>query len=107
MFRLFSCETSKDGDCFLVEWNETQGTIKRKYSGFRNKSEGIVKIDIAKNRFLAAGVDNQIKFWDFGGINVLTSTDAGGDLPVSIVLLLFIYIFIHFSENNLTYIVDG
>ncbi|KEH37175.1 topless-like protein [Medicago truncatula] len=79
--RLFSCETSKDGECFLVEWKETQGTIKRKYSGFRNKSAGIVKIDAAKNRFLAAGVDNQIKFWDFGGINVLTSTDAGGGLP--------------------------
>ncbi|XP_041004170.1 uncharacterized protein LOC121249534 [Juglans microcarpa x Juglans regia] len=35
---LFSCGTSKDADSFLVEWNETEGAIKRTYSGFRKIS---------------------------------------------------------------------
>ncbi|KAF7837781.1 topless-related protein 2 [Senna tora] len=79
--RLFSCGTSKDGDSFLVEWNESEGAIKRTYSGFRKKSSGIVQFDTTKSRFLAAGEDNQIKFWDMDNVNVLTSTDAEGGLP--------------------------
>ncbi|TKY72557.1 Topless-related protein 2 [Spatholobus suberectus] len=79
--RLFSCGTSKDGDSFLVEWNESEGTLKRTYSGFRKKSAGIVQFDTTKGRFLAAGEDNQIKFWDMDNVNVLTSTDAEGGLP--------------------------
>ncbi|KAF1867505.1 hypothetical protein Lal_00049934 [Lupinus albus] len=79
--RLFSCGTSRDGDSFLVEWNESEGALKRTYSGFRKKSAGTVQFDTAKNRFLAAGEDNQIKFWDMDNINVLTITDAEGGLP--------------------------
>ncbi|KAJ1443545.1 WD40/YVTN repeat-like-containing domain superfamily [Sesbania bispinosa] len=81
--RLFSCGTSKDGDHFLVEWNEREGAIKRRYSGFRKKSVGIMQFDTTKSHFLAAGEDNQIKFWHMDNTNVLTSTDAEGDLPVS------------------------
>lgn len=83
-FRLFSCGTSKDGDSFLVEWNESEGAIKRSYSGFRKKSVGIVQFDTTQNHFLAVGEDNQIKFWDMDNTNMLTSTDADGGLPVSI-----------------------
>nr|XP_010938347.1 protein TPR1 isoform X2 [Elaeis guineensis] len=79
--RLFSCGTSKDGESFLVEWNESEGAIKRTYSGFRKRSTGVVQFDTAQNHFLAAGEDNQIKFWDVDNINVLTSTDADGGLP--------------------------
>lgn len=79
--RLFSCGTSKEGDSFLVEWNESEGALKRTYSGFRKKSNGVVQFDTTKNRILAAGEDNQIKFWDMDNINVLTSTDAEGGLP--------------------------
>ncbi|KAL2341729.1 hypothetical protein Fmac_009669 [Flemingia macrophylla] len=79
--RLFSCGTSKDGDSFLVEWNESEGALKRTYAGFRKKFHGIVQFDTTKGRFLAAGEDNQIKFWDMDNINVLTSTDAEGGLP--------------------------
>ncbi|KAL5722031.1 hypothetical protein ACHQM5_005601 [Ranunculus cassubicifolius] len=28
-FRLFSCGTSKEGESFLVEWNESEGAVKR------------------------------------------------------------------------------
>lgn len=79
--RLFSCGTSKDGDSFLVEWNESEGAIKRSYSGFRKKSVGIVQFDTTQNHFLAVGEDNQIKFWDMDNTNMLTSTDADGGLP--------------------------
>ncbi|KAG5232348.1 WD-40 repeat family protein [Salix suchowensis] len=63
--RLFSCGTSKDGDSYLVEWNESEGSIKRNFLGFRKKS---------------AGDDGQIKFWDMENINFLTTTDADGGL---------------------------
>ncbi|XP_078160587.1 TOPLESS-related 2 isoform X2 [Carex rostrata] len=79
--RLFSCGTSKEGDSFLVEWNESEGAIKRTYAGFRKKSNGVVQFDTAQNRFLAAGEDHQIKFWDFDNTNMLTSIEADGSLP--------------------------
>ncbi|XP_038980428.1 protein TPR1-like isoform X3 [Phoenix dactylifera] len=79
--RLFSCGTSKDGDSYLVEWNESEGAIKRTYSGFQKKSTGVVQFDTSQNHFLAAGEDNQIKFWDVDNVNMLTSTDAEGGLP--------------------------
>ncbi|XWS08546.1 hypothetical protein CRYUN_Cryun40dG0011800 [Craigia yunnanensis] len=79
--RLFSCGTSKDGDSFLVEWNESEGKIKRTYSGFRKNSTGVVQFDTTRNRFLAVGDDSQIKFWDMDNTNILTSTEAEGGLP--------------------------
>lgn len=86
--RLFSCGTSKDGDSFLVEWNESEGAIKRHYTGFRKKSAvGVVQFDTTQNHFLAAGEDHQIKFWDMDNTNVLTSTEADGGLPVSCMIL--------------------
>ncbi|CAL5194794.1 unnamed protein product [Lathyrus oleraceus] len=78
--RLFSCGTSKDGESFLVEWNESEGAIKRTYNGFRKKSTGVVQFDTTQNRFLAAGEDGQIKFWDMDNVNLLTSIDAEGGL---------------------------
>ncbi|WCJ42998.1 TOPLESS-related 3 [Euphorbia peplus] len=80
--RLFSCGTSKEGDSYLVEWNESEGAIKRHYSGFRKKSTGgVVQFDTTQNHFLAAGEDSQIKFWYMDNTNVLISTDADGGLP--------------------------
>ncbi|KAJ0979858.1 hypothetical protein J5N97_015332 [Dioscorea zingiberensis] len=79
--RLFFCGTSKDGDSFLVEWNESEGAIKRTYSGFCEKSTGVVQFDTTQNHFLAAGEENQIKFWDVDNVAMLTSTDAEGGLP--------------------------
>ncbi|CAL9073806.1 unnamed protein product [Musa hybrid cultivar] len=81
--RLFSCGTSKDGESHLVEWNETEGAIKRTYSGFRKRSLGVVQFDTTKNRFLAAGDEFMIKFWDMDNTNILTTTDADGGLPAS------------------------
>ncbi|KAG6503556.1 hypothetical protein ZIOFF_035872 [Zingiber officinale] len=80
--RIFSCGTSKDGDSHLVEWNDT-GTIKQTYNGFRKHSLGVVQFDTTRNRFLVAGDEFQIKFWDMDNTDILTTTDANGGLPVS------------------------
>ncbi|CAI9759508.1 unnamed protein product [Fraxinus pennsylvanica] len=81
--RLFSCGTSKEGDSHLVEWNESEGAIRRTYSGFRKRSLGVVQFDTTRNHFLAAGDEFLIKFWDMDSTNMLTSTDADGGLPAS------------------------
>ena len=83
LFRLFSCGTSKDGDSYIVEWNESEGAVKRTYQGFRKRSLGVVQFDTTKNRFLAAGDDFSIKFWDMDNVQLLTTVDADGGLPVS------------------------
>lgn len=88
--RLFSCGTSKDGDSFLVEWNESEGAIKRTYTGFKKKSStGVVQFDTTQNHFLAAGEDNRIKFWDMDNVSILDSTEADGGLPVCIRMIVF------------------
>ncbi|KAF3775758.1 TOPLESS protein [Nymphaea thermarum] len=81
--RLFSCGTSKEGDSHLVEWNESEGAIKRTYSGFRKRSLGVVQFDTTRNHFLAAGDEFQIKFWDMDNSNILTTIDADGGLAAS------------------------
>lgn len=69
-----------------MEWNESEGAIKRTYSGFRKKSAGVgvVQFDTTQNHFLAAGEDGQVKFWDMDNNNVIANTDAEGGLPVSV-----------------------
>jgi hypothetical protein len=90
---LFSCGTSKEGDTHLVEWNQSEGSVERSYSGFRKKSsgvaQGVVQFDTARNHILAAGEDNQIMFWDVDNTNMLTCIEAGGGLPVSFCSLFY------------------
>ena len=81
--RLFSCGTSKDGDSHLVEWNETEGAIKRTYNGFRKRSLGVVQFDTTRNHFLAAGDELVINIWDMDNTSLLTTIEADGGLPVS------------------------
>ncbi|CAI0390933.1 unnamed protein product [Linum tenue] len=80
--RLFSCGTSKEGESFLVEWNESEGAIRRRYSGFGKKSvAGVAQFDTTQNHFLAVGEDSRIKFWDMDDTSMLTSIEADGGLP--------------------------
>ncbi|KAG8096738.1 hypothetical protein GUJ93_ZPchr0013g34568 [Zizania palustris] len=81
--RLFSCGTSKDGESHLVEWNESEGAVKRTYQGFRKRSMGVVQFDTTRNRFLAAGDEFLIKIWDMDTTSLLTTIDADGGLPAS------------------------
>ncbi|KAH9324716.1 hypothetical protein KI387_004894, partial [Taxus chinensis] len=75
--RLFSCVTRKGGSSYLAEWNESDGGIKRIYSGFEKHpfEFGKMKFDTTRNRFLAAGDDRQIKFWDMDNVHISTTTD--------------------------------
>ncbi|WJX90333.1 Topless-related protein 4 [Trifolium repens] len=81
--RLFSCGTNKEGESFLVEWNESEGAVKRTYHGLGKRSAGVVQFDTTKNRFLAAGDEFTIKFWDMDNTSLLTSIDADGGLLAS------------------------
>ncbi|PWA69410.1 Quinonprotein alcohol dehydrogenase-like-superfamily [Artemisia annua] len=75
-YQLFSCGTSKEGEAHLVEWNVNERAIKKKYSGFRKRSMGVVQFDTTRKRFLAAGDEFQIMFWDMDSTNLLSVTDA-------------------------------
>ncbi|KAL2463066.1 Topless-related protein 4 [Forsythia ovata] len=81
--RLFSCGTSKDGESHIVEWNESEGAVKRTYLGLGKRSVGVVQFDTTKNRFLVAGDDFVIKYWDMDNVNLLTVSDAEGGIPAS------------------------
>ncbi|XP_060669272.1 topless-related protein 4-like isoform X2 [Ziziphus jujuba] len=81
--RLFSCGTSKDGESFIVEWNESEGAVKRSYHGLGKRSMGVVQFDTTKNRFLAAGDESLVKYWDMDNVNLLATVDAEGGLPAS------------------------
>ncbi|KAG8379818.1 hypothetical protein BUALT_Bualt07G0129000 [Buddleja alternifolia] len=81
--RLFSCGTNKEGESHIVEWNESEGAVKRAYLGLGKRSIGVVQFDTTKNRFLAAGDEFTIKYWDMDNVNLLSSVDADGGLPAS------------------------
>ncbi|XP_024979277.1 topless-related protein 4-like isoform X1 [Cynara cardunculus var. scolymus] len=81
--RLFSCGTNKEGESYIVEWNESEGAVKRTYNGLGKRSVGVVQFDTTKNRFLAAGDEFLVKFWDMDSVNLLTTIDAEGGLPAS------------------------
>ncbi|KAG0463244.1 hypothetical protein HPP92_021720 [Vanilla planifolia] len=81
--RLFSCGTSKEGQLHIDEWNETEGVVKRNYVGSRKRSSGVVQFDTTRNRFLAAGDEFLVKFWDMDNINLLATIDVEGSLPAS------------------------
>ncbi|KAK9666382.1 hypothetical protein RND81_14G181000 [Saponaria officinalis] len=83
--RLFSCGTNKEGESFIVEWNESEGAVKRSYLGLGKRSVGggVVQFDTTRNKFLAAGDEFSIKYWDMDNASLLTTTDAEGGLPAS------------------------
>nr|GEW41782.1 topless-related protein 4-like isoform X1 [Tanacetum cinerariifolium] len=81
--RLFSCGTNKQGDSFIVEWNEAEGTVKRTYNGLGKQAIGVVQFDTTKDRFIAAGDEGLVKFWDMDNSNLLTTVDSEGGLLTS------------------------
>ncbi|XVF35630.1 hypothetical protein REPUB_Repub18cG0162700 [Reevesia pubescens] len=81
--RLFSCGTTKEGETYMVEWNENEGSVKRTYQGFNKRSMGVVQFDTTKNHFLVAGDDYSVKFWGMENCALLMTVDAEGGLPAS------------------------
>ena len=88
--RLFICETSKEGQSYLVELDEHQATMKRVYHGLWKQSVGVVPFDTMKNQFLATGDAFKIKFLDMDNGYLLTTTAAEGVLPVMPMEALFL-----------------
>lgn len=70
----------------MVEWNENEGTVKRAYQGFNKRSLEVVQFDTSRDRYLAAGDDYLVKFWDMDKSTVLATTNAEGGLMVSFLL---------------------
>lgn len=71
-----------------MEWEPSEGSIKRTYGGFHNNSPNVVHFGITKNQYLAAGDDHTIKIWDMDQVDLLMTIDAGRDIPVSCYLLV-------------------
>lgn len=86
--RLFSCGTNPEGESFLVEWDESEGSIRRVYKGLAENLLDVVQFATSNNKCLAAGDDCMIKFWDMDHEELLMTTDADGDLPVSFLTVI-------------------
>ncbi|KAI3767855.1 hypothetical protein L2E82_18284 [Cichorium intybus] len=59
----------------------SERAVKRTYNALGKRSVEVVRFDTTKNRFLAAGDEFMVKFWDMDNVNLLTTTDADGGLP--------------------------
>ncbi|KAL8230398.1 hypothetical protein R6Q57_000176 [Mikania cordata] len=80
--RFFTSGSNEDGVAYLVEWIESECAVKRTYLGLGKQYAGVVQFDTT-NRFLAAGDEFSIKFWDMDNKLLLFSTNADGGLPAS------------------------
>ncbi|KAK9675351.1 hypothetical protein RND81_11G002400 [Saponaria officinalis] len=56
----------KEGESFLVVWNESEGSVKRTYLGPGNWYVGVVRFDTTNNMFLAAGDEFPVNFFRYG-----------------------------------------
>ncbi|XP_027354299.1 topless-related protein 1-like [Abrus precatorius] len=79
--RLFSCGRGKDGEPYLVEWDETEGYIRRTYKGLKKPCFSTICFDSTQKGLLAAGDDHTVKFWEMDNVELWTSTDVDGELP--------------------------
>ena len=59
--RLFSCGVGSTLESTLVEWNESDGAISRRYKGFRNTTGTLNRFDTANNRYIIIGDDASVK----------------------------------------------
>ncbi|KAL1814466.1 hypothetical protein ACET3Z_017040 [Daucus carota] len=85
--RVFSCGTSKDGETHIVEWDILKGAVKRSYIGLGKQATGVVQFDTMNNRFLVAGDEFFIKFWDIENVNLFAATTAHGGSDNSVIIL--------------------
>lgn len=60
--RLFACGVAAAGvGSTLVEWNESDGAIARRYAGFRNSGQNLARFDSLASRYLIAGDEGIVK----------------------------------------------
>ena len=77
-------DTRKEGESYLVEWNESEGEIKWTYQEFRKNSKYVVQFDTTWNHFLANGDESVIKLWDIDNTNLLTTVDGDRGLLIQL-----------------------
>lgn len=81
--RLFSCGTGKDGASYLVEWDDSEGYIKRTYNGLKKPCFSTIHFDSTHKGLLAAGDDHMVKFWNMDSDVLWKSTEVDAELLVS------------------------
>ncbi|KAG6409470.1 hypothetical protein SASPL_127510 [Salvia splendens] len=81
--RVFLCGTEENGESYLVEWNENEGSIVRNYQLLSKCSSTVVQFNTCLDRFLAAGDEHLIKIWDMDSDELLAVIDADGGLQAS------------------------
>jgi hypothetical protein len=60
--RLFSCGVGTGTvDSTLVEWKESDGAISRRYKGFKNALQNLVRFDTAANKYIIVGDEGKVK----------------------------------------------
>lgn len=59
------------------------------YKGLAENLLDVVQFATSNNKYLAAGDDYMIKFWDMDHEELLMTTDADGDLPVNFLTVVF------------------
>lgn len=80
--RLFICGIREDGLAYLEQWDGRKWNKVCSYVGFNNQCNGVPQFDVANIGILAAGEEYKIKFWDTDYVNLWTTIDADGGLPV-------------------------
>lgn len=90
--RIFTCGVNEEEKFCILEWDDVKGSVKRQYQGIKKPFPGVVHLDTAKDKILAAGDDHEVKFWNMSNLELLASTDVGGDLPV--------YPYVRFSKEG-------
>ena len=82
------CGTVEDGESYLVEWNENEGSVVRNYQLLSKGSSAVVQFNTCLDRFLAAGDEHVIKIWDMDSDELLAVVDADGGLQVGFYTLM-------------------
>ncbi|KAJ6296324.1 hypothetical protein OIU78_024216 [Salix suchowensis] len=81
--RVFLCGTNKEGESHLVEWNESEGAVKRNYNGLAKRSEGDLKLIPLTIDSWRLGMSSRSSFFlvlDFnkeGSLLVVSTKDNG------------------------------
>ena len=83
-----------------MEWSESEGSVNRTYLGLGKRSVGVVQFETTRNRFLAAGDEFSVKFWDMDNVNPLFTVDAEGGLPVIVVQFLVFSLPLQFMNST-------
>jgi len=81
--RMFSCGAAADGGSTLAEWDwaSEQGQVLRRYLGYGNTSQELMRPAVSANGYLAVGDEHRVKMWDMDSPVPVAMLDLSGQLP--------------------------